>query len=274
MSEEQKPSAIEHSLHKDTVSISGEVIDNTPALSEEEAILLANIQARAASKRRAGMFRAMAVIVILAAVILFLVPTLFPATDATKEVVDIHISNELIVSDISYVLPIPEEAAFPGFRDKVFKSDVSFAELVVQSNGAPVVFKNLPPFINERFIKNLDTTVTGRYVYGLYTGDDKISHPFLVLEVSPNRDATEKALLVSERTLYSDLGVILQLSENTTIETKQFTTLQSIRNPLRKLVDDSGKEVLVYGFATDDILVFAPSEAVYAALKTRILTGY
>ena len=267
-------SPIINSLSKDTGGVSIDIVKND-AIPNEEAMMLANIQSVSLRQRKTRTVFAMAFFVIIFALGIFIIPNLF-SNNVKAPVVDIIPENtNLIKTDIAYNLPIPNEVDFAEFRVKDFKSEVAFSELVLTKNNEVVLYKDLAPFVNERFLTSFLTVSASEYVYGIYTGEDKISHPFFVLNISPNKRVEAETILKdSERTIYRDLGIILQLPDDVKNENLEFKEFVSIRNPLRELTNSDGKEIMVYGFANDEIVVFATNRNVYNALKARILTGY
>ncbi len=264
-------SAIIHSFKKDTREISGEIVDND-AVPEEEAIMLAEIQTTTIQKKQTGFFRAMSIFVIVTAVLIFVLPKFFKNNSTDSNPVPVVENKKIINSDVKYILEIPKSTDLDDFRKKVFKSDSVISEFVLQSSGANLDFKSISPLVNDRFIKKLETITSGEYSYGIYTVD-KISYPYFILNVK-NRDTAESLMLEQERTLYNDFGVALQLPNNIENETRHFEDFVSVRNPLRELKDKDKKTILVYGFATDDILVIVPNKDVFNAIKQRIITGY
>jgi hypothetical protein len=267
-------SPIINSLLKDTGGVSVEIVKND-AIPNEEAMMLANIQSVSSRERKTRTIFAMSFFVVIFALGIFIIPNLF-SNNLKAPVVDIVPQNlNLIKTDIAYNLLIPAEVDFAEFRVKDFKSEVAFSELVLTKNNEVVLYKDLAPFVNERFLKSFLPVSAGEYVYGIYTGEDKISYPFFVLNISPNKRVEAETIFKdSERTIYRDLGIILQLPDDVKNENLEFKEFASIRNPLRELTDSDGKEIMVYGFANDEIVVFATNRNVYNALKARILTGY
>lgn len=264
-------STIIHSFKKDTREISGEIVDND-AVPEEEAIMLAEIQTTTIQKKQTGFFRAMSIFVIVTAVLIFVLPKFFKNNSTDSNPVPVVENKKIINSDVKYILEIPKSTDLDDFRKKVFKSDSVISEFVLQSSGTNLDFKSISPLVNDRFIKKLETITSGEYSYGIYTVD-KISYPYFILNVK-NRDTAESLMLEQERTLYNDFGVALQLPNNIENETRHFENFVSVRNPLRELKDKDKKTILVYGFATDDILVIVPNKDVFNAIKQRIITGY
>ena len=264
-------STIIHSFKKDTREISGEIVDND-AVPEEEAIMLAEIQTTTIQKKQTGFFRAMSIFVIVKAVLIFVLPKFFKNNSTDSNPVPVVENKKIINSDVKYILEIPKSTDLDDFRKKVFKSDSVISEFVLQSSGTNLDFKSISPLVNDRFIKKLETITSGEYSYGIYTVD-KISYPYFILNVK-NRDTAESLMLEQERTLYNDFGVALQLPNNIENETRHFENFVSVRNPLRELKDKDKKTILVYGFATDDILVIVPNKDVFNAIKQRIITGY
>lgn len=274
--EEKKDIAppIINSLLKDTGGVSVDIVKND-AIPSQEAMMLANIQSVSLRQRKTRTIFAMAFFVIIFALGIFIIPNLF-LNKVKAPVVDIIPENlNLVKTDIAYNLEMPAEVDFPEFRLKDFKSDVMFSELVLTKNNEVVLYKDLAPFVNERFLTSFETLSGGEYVYGIYANEDKTISTFFVLNISPNkRVEAETVLKESERTIYRDLGIILQLPDDVKNENLEFKEFVSIRNPLRELVGIDGKEILVYGFANDEIVVFASSRDVYNSVKARILTGY
>ncbi len=264
-------SAIIHSFKKDTREISGEIVDND-AVPEEEAIMLAEIQTTTIQKKQTSFFRAMSIFVIVTAILIFVLPKFFKNNSTNSNPKQVVENKKIINSDVKYILEIPKSTELDDFRKKVFKSDSVISEFVLQSSGTNLDFKSISPLVNERFIKKFETITSGEYSYGIYTVD-KISYPYFILNVK-NRDTAESLMLEQERTLYNDFGIALQLPNNIENETRHFEDFVSVRNPLRELKDKDKKTILVYGFATDDILVIVPNKDVFNAIKQRIITGY
>lgn len=273
---ESNPKAVDailHSFPKDRRLVSGEVVDN-PHVPDQEAIMLADIQVVSNKRRQISFFRNITILVVLVAVLIFIFPKIFTniVNENNQKNTLNNIKKDTINFDIKYSLQIPKQNDLDKFRTQSFKLSDGFTQFVVKDNNDILKFNQLNPIVDKRFIDGIDTISNGEYFYGAYTKEN-ISYPFIVLSVKDFNNS-EKFFLEKERTMYTDLGNILHLENNTENETRNFENFQSVVNPLRELKDKNQNTVLVYGFANDNTVIFTVSKDAFVAIKQRIILGY
>ena len=273
---ESNPKAVDailHSFPKDRRLVSGEVVDN-PHVPDQEAIMLADIQVVSNKRRQISFFRNITILVVLVAVLIFIFPKIFTniVNENNQKNTLNNIKKDTINFDIKYSLQIPKQNDLDKFRTQSFKLSDGFTQFVVKDNNDILKFNQLNPIVDKRFIDGIDTISNGDYFYVAYTKEN-ISYPFIVLSVKDFNNS-EKFFLEKERTMYTDLGNILHLENNTENETRNFENFQSVVNPLRELKDKNQNTVLVYGFANDNTVIFTVSKDAFVAIKQRIILGY
>lgn len=273
--EEPKPKvegAMLHSFPKDQKQVSGEVV-NDDDIPSEEAIMLADIKTVSNKRRQIGFFRNITIFVLLVAVVIFLFPRFFSNVQNNNELEIINnVKKDKINFDIKYTLEIPNKDDLEKFRTQNFKSESDIALFVIEKDKKVLKFNELSPLVNIRFINGVSAVTSGEYFYGIYTKENK-SYPFFILSVT-DRDQSEVVLQNIERTMYNDLGVLLQIENDTENETRKFENFNSIINPVRELKNKQQKTILVYGYANDEFVVFTGSQETFNAIKQRILNGY
>lgn len=270
--EDNSNSPILHTMQKDSVS-SAQGIVGSSEVPGEEALLLAKMQKNSLNKRKINLLVIVGCIFAAVAIIVIALPDKFfikkdtGITAPTKE-------KNFIRIDQTYGIEIPAESDLENFRTKSFSSTVPFAEILIHKNDEIVLFKNLAPLVGQRFLDTVAISNVFDYMYGIITTTDKkTSVPYFVFSFE-DRKNLESAMIPGERTLYTDLAYAMQLPNNSINEKLQFESLDSVRNPMRVLRDSSGTVLMVYGYPSDNIILFTKTIESYTALRDNLLSGY
>lgn len=267
------PVSILHSLKKETQKYSQEVVKDKTAVTNDEAVMLADLKARAVRRNRTNFLVFIGFCIILTSVFLIVIPDFFVNQNKNIPVPVVTTSSKFIPVDTTYDLPIPNNLEMENFNKRKFSVEKGISKLDITRNNQSLKINEINTFLPDRFINGFDKYITGKYVYGLFTDNENNSIPFLAVELN-NRERAEDSLKNIERTIYTDLNIPLQLDYDIKNETRTFETFKSIKNPYRELRDIDSNMLLVYGFVNDSIVVFTKSPEVYVSLRERIITDY
>ncbi len=270
--EDNSNSPVLHTMQKDSVT-SAQGIVGSSEVPGEEALLLAKMQKNSSNKRKLNLLVMFGCIFAVLAIIVIALPDKFFAKKDTNIIVPTKEKNFVRI-DATYGIDIPEESDLENFRAKTFSSNAAFAEIIVNRNNEIVSFKNLAPLVNQRFLDAVSSATVENYMYGIITTIDKTtSLPYFTFSFG-DRKNIESVLISQERTMYTDLGYLLQLPNNVLNEKLQFESLDSIRVPMRVLRDSGGNVLMVYGYPSDNIILFAKTVESYSAIRDNMLSGY
>ncbi len=269
--EDNSNSPVLHSMQKDSVT-SAQGIVGSSEVPGEEALLLAKMQKTSINKRKINLLTLLGILFAVFAIVAIALPDKFFIKKDTGVNVPTKEKNFVRI-DETYGIAMPSETDVEDFRKKTFSSNSAFAEIIVNKNEERVLFKDLAPLVGQRFLDTMALSRVNDYMYGIINLDKNISLPYLTFSFE-DRKNLESVIVSSERTLYTDLGYALQLPSSTTNEKLQFESLDSVRVPMRILRDQDGAVLMVYGFPSDNIILFAKTIEAYKALRENILSGY
>lgn len=271
MEEETNP--IMHSMHKDTAEISKDVAGSS--VTEEEAILITSIKEGSVKRRTRNFLGIFSFILIIISIGMFFAPDLFLNKLKTKENLNQEknkTTNNFFKNDNSYKINLPNTENIDLYKQKSLNVTTGINEIIIFDQAGLVSFENLSPLLNQRFIDGIKPVNVSSYMYGAIKEKDK-TDLFLILKVS-DQDIVEKDLLSLERTMYSDFENILKLKNDTSLETKEFSAFNSIRLPVRELINGNNETVIVYGFPVEKLLLITINKESYNALSAKILSGF
>lgn len=269
--DDKSTSPILHSMQKDSVTTAQNIVGSS-SVPKDEALLLAKMNDNSSKRRTVNFFIIVAGFILILSVVVVSLPDSFFMKKDTGIIPTKNETNFLRV-DAVYGINLPTESELEKFRQTSFSNEFKLAEIKINQNGQRVIFKNLSPLVASRFLENVSATNAANYVYGIVTTDDNISSPYFAFSFA-DRKLAEKVLLNEERTIYTDLGTVMQLPINKEFELLQFEQLNSVRSPIRMLRSSIDNTLLVYGYPTDNIVLFARSKEAYEIVKNQMLTGY
>jgi len=261
-----------HSMKRDIISGAKTIVgsNDVPA---EEAVLLAKMQEASLKKRKLSSLTILGVLIVLIGVGIFILPDkVFLRKDPGITVIKNKTQN-FLSTDAEYSIDKPTESELETFKEKAFTGKVGISSIVIKNGGVSTEFKDLDPLVKSRLISNLIPLSIQNYLYGFFTNSKSVSSPYFIFEITDQYTA-EALLLEQERILYTDIGNILLLPDNSGNELLQFEPYDSIRVPMRQLRNRTSETLIVYGFPTDSTVLFTTSIESYIALRNRMLLGY
>ncbi len=262
-----------HSMHKDTAENSKDIAGSN--VTEEEAILIASMKESSVKKRTRNFLGIISFVLILISIGMIIIPDLFlnklKMQDYKNQEKDKTL-NKVLKTDGSYKINLPGENDLEEYKQKNINVVNGISEIKIYNNEDQVLFDNLHPLLNQRFIDGIKKLYSGVYMYGIVKESDQ-NNFFLILNVT-DQGFAEKDLLALERTMHSDFNYIFHLSNDSEINTKEFVNFVSVRLPLRELINSNGQTVMVYGFPAENILLITTNKEAYSTLRTRILSGF
>lgn len=276
MEEKVKEGPILRSFKRDSL-LSAKTFVGSNAIPDEEAVLLSKHSFGVRNTGTALKISIIAIVVILAGLFIFYVPSILNKNKENIIVTSIPYT-EFFVPEYTYAVQAPlinenNTDMKDSFAREAFIFKDGITQLVPTTNKVALSSLEFLNVFSERLGTNLNSFIKPHMFYGVVgKNNGKYIKRFLILQYTDFGTA-QSGMLKAERTLYTDIFDIFGLPDifatDNKIDIREFVDGNSVKTPVRVLYDNKKNPVLVYGFV-NNFIVIAEDIDTFSTIRDRI----